>query len=269
MYYRQGGWTKQKSSYSVKNLLKILIPLPSYGFDPTEAAIPWKLLKGRYQIFFATPNGKKAQADEIMVTGNGLKMWRRLLMARTDAVTAYAEMIRSKAFSAPMAYSSIDPDAFDALILPGGHHKGVREYLESDILQGIIPYFFSNNKKVAAVCHGVILLARSKDPVTNKSVIYTYQTTSLLKSQELLAYNLTKLWLGDYYLTYPGVTVEDEVRAALKSNDQFIMGPKPVFRDTRMNLKHGFAVKDRNYVSARWPGDIYTLTHVFGSMFSG
>ncbi len=269
LYFRQGGWTKQKSTYSVKNLLKILIPLPSYGFDPTEAAIPWKLLKGRYQIFFATPNGKKAQADEIMVTGNGLKMWRRLLMARTDAVTAYAGMIRSKAFSSPMAYSSIDPDAFDALFLPGGHHKGVREYLESDILQGIVPYFFSGKKKVAAVCHGVILLARSKNPVTNKPVIHTRQTTSLLKSQELLAYNLTKFWLGDYYLTYPGTTVEDEVKSALKTAEQFQHGPKPVFRDTRKNLKHGFAVRDGNYVSARWPGDIYTLTHVFNTMLTG
>ncbi len=244
--------------------INILIPLPSYGFDPTEAAVPWKLLQANgFGVTFATPKGQIARGDEIMLTGKGLRVFSRLLKAREDAIAAYKEMEQSQAFRHPISYSAIDPDLFDAVYLPGGHDKGVREYLESPILQSLLPYFFSKKKKVGAICHGVLLLARSKEPQSGKSVLYTYQTTALLKSQELLAYHLTKRWLGDYYRTYPETTVEDEVKSALQSPQQFVSGPKPVFRDTKNNTRHGFSLRDKNYLSARWPGDIYNFTFSF------
>ncbi len=248
---------------------KILIPLPSYGFDPTEAAIPWKILsENNFQIIFATPQGKKAEADRIMITGKGLGLFKQLLKAKKDAITAYKEMLVSIAFNNPIKYQDINEQDYDSIYLPGGHDKGVKEYLESTILQTVIPQFFLNNKKVGAICHGVILLARSKNPKTNKSVLYNYKTTSLLKSQELLAYTLTKLWLGNYYLTYPEKTVEEEVILALKNKNQFVLGPKPIFRDTMNNLKHGFVVRDKNYLSARWPGDIYSFTLAYVKMLN-
>ncbi len=247
---------------------KILIPIPSYGFDPTEVAVPWKILsENGFQITFATPRGEKANGDKIMLTGEKLGLLKNLLKARKDAVAAYSRLYESKAFQHPIKYTEIDEKDFDGLYLPGGHDKGVKEYLESSVLQNIVPLFFKNNKKTGAICHGVILLARSMDTGTGKPVIYGYKTTALLKSQELLAYNLTKSWLKDYYLTYPETTVEDEVMAALKNKSQFLHGPKPVFRDTLNNTKHGFVVKDRNYLSARWPGDIYTFTLTFLKMF--
>ena len=240
---------------------QILIPIPSYGFDPTEVAIPWKLLsENGFEITFATPKGKVAEGDKIMITGEGLGIFKKLLKARKDAISAYYLMLKSREFNNPINYEEIIESEFDSIYLPGGHDKGVKEYLESLVLQNIIPLFFKNNKKVGAICHGVILLARSINKENSKSVIYEYKTTSLLKSQELLAYNLTKLWLKDYYLTYPEITVEDEVIAALKSNSQFLYGNKPIFRDTLNNTKHGFYVIDRNYISARWPGDIYSFT---------
>ncbi len=246
---------------------KILIPIPSYGFDPTEVAIPWKILSGQgFHITFATPRGEKAQGDKIMITGEKLGIFKNLLKARKDAVEAYYLMEKSKAFNNPIKYEEIDEQNFDSIFLPGGHDKGVREYLESDILQNIIPLFFEHNKKVCAVCHGVILLARSVNKVTGKSVLFDYKTTALLKSQELLAYRLTKFWLKDYYLTYPATTVEEEVISSLKDKSQFIYGPKPIFRDTLKNTKRGFFERDRNYLSARWPGDIYSLTLAYIKM---
>jgi protease I len=42
----------------------ILIPIPSYGFDPTKVAIPWKLISEKdFEIVFITPDGKIASAD--------------------------------------------------------------------------------------------------------------------------------------------------------------------------------------------------------------
>ncbi len=248
---------------------KILLPVPTYGFDPTEAAIPWKILtSGGFDVHIATPGGKQARADEIMLTGEGLGLFKPLLMARRDAISAYAEMEGSSAFRKPISYAGINPDDYDGIFLPGGHHKGVREYLESEILQRIIPVFFKAEKPVGAVCHAPVLLSRSINPESGKTVLYGYRTTALLKSQERLAYHLTRRRMGDYYLTYPGTTVEDEVRKVLRSQRDFRKGPLPLFRDKPGGLFGGFVVRDRNYVSGRWPGDIYSLTRAFGGLFS-
>jgi protease I len=241
--------------------MKILIPLPSYGFDPTEVAIPWKILSDdNVEVVFATPNGKPGAADRLMLTGEKLGIWKPLLKARADAVDAYVEMGQDVSFGRPREYAAVREAEFDALYLPGGHDKAVKEYMESELIQSLVVDFFAARKPVAAICHGVVLVARSTDPETGESVIYDFKTTALLKSQELAAYNLTRLWMGDYYLTYPETTVEDEVTTALSDPKNFLSGPKPLFRDSLNRLKRGFVVKDRNYLSARWPGDVYKLS---------
>jgi len=246
---------------------RVLIPLPNYGFDPTEAAIPWKLMREKdIEIVFITPNGGKSAADRLMISGEKLGIFKSILQARKDAVNAYLEMEQSEEFCKPLKYNDALEKDFDAILLPGGHDKGVKEYLESETLQQLIVAFFKARKPVAAVCHGVILAARSIDSDTGKSVLYNFKTTSLLKSQELLAYNLTRLWLKDYYLTYPGITTEDEVRSVLSNQNNFIKGPTPLLKDSLKNLKRGFVVKDKNYLSARWPGDIYNFSLEFIKM---
>jgi len=247
--------------------IRILIPVPSYGFDPTEAAIPWKILsEHQYDIYFATPQGNKATSDLIILTGKGLGIWKSILRARHDAVKAYHAMENSDSFNHPLNYAEIREKDFDALFLPGGHDKGVRDYLESRDLQQLIVDFFRAQKPVGAICHGPLLVARSINPETGKSVLYNYKTTSLLKSQELLAYYITRFWLKDYYLTYPGKTVEDEVKSYLFDSNNFLKGPFPLLRDSKKHLNWGFVVKDRHYLSARWPGDVYHLTDSFMSL---
>jgi putative intracellular protease/amidase len=246
---------------------KIIIPLPHYGFDPTEAAIPWKLIsEAGIEVYFATPDGNPAEADKRMLHGTGLSLWRSLLQARKDAIDAYAEMSSSASFAKPFRYEDVNASDFDGILLPGGHDKGVKEYLESKTLQKTVVDFFNGNKPVAAICHGVVLAARSIDSVTGKSVLHGRKTTLLLKSQEMAAYNLTRLWLGEYYLTYPGLTVQDEVTAALTDKDDFIQGPVPVLRDDMAHLQRGFTVLDANYLSARWPGDAYSFALAFIDM---
>ncbi len=247
----------------------ILIPLPSYGFDPTEAAIPWKLLSDHgHTVHFSTPQGKPAAADKLMLSGKRLGIWKPVLRARQDAVDAYSQMLDSDTFSNPIKYSDVQENNYSAILLPGGHDKEIKIYLESAILQTLVANFFKAEKPVAAICHGVVLVARSIQPESGNSVLHGYKTTALLKSQEMLAYNLTRLWLKDYYLTYPEISVEDEVRSVLASNQDFQTGPKPVFKDSPDNLGRGFALRDRNYLSARWPGDIYNFSLEFLKMLN-
>jgi protease I len=248
---------------------KVLIPLPRYGCDPSEVAIPWLLLKEQqFEITFITPDGHMATADEIMLTGKSLGLLKPVLQARQDAVNAYRQMESSVEFTTPLKYTDVKVDDFDGLLLPGGHDKGVKEYLESEILQKLVVGFFNEKKPVAAVCHGVLIPARSIDPKSQKSVIYDYQCTGLLKRQELTAYHLTRLWLNDYYLTYPETTTEDELIAALACQSQFMAGSFPLARDNLQHLSRGFIVKDRNYLSARWPGDIYNFSLKFIDMLT-
>ena len=237
------------------------MPLPTYGFDPTEVAIPWKILsEAGIEIIFTTPDGQQGVADRLMLSGEKLGILKSLLKARSDAVDAHDAMLKDESFSNPLAYAAALEADFDALYLPGGHDKGVKEYLESGLIQNLVVDFFAARKPVAAICHGVVVAARSTDPKTGKSVIHDFTTTALLKSQELAAYNLTRLWMGDYYLTYSGTTVEDEVKSAMSSHKNFQQGPTPVLRDSINHLDRGFVVTDRNYLSARWPGDVYSLT---------
>src|SRR5437867_1244607 len=95
----------------------VLLPLPAYGFDPTEAAVPWRALaRAGHRVLFATPEGQPANADRRMVTGAELpSLFRKSLMARPDAVRAYQEMEASEAFREPIAYEKVEPTEFDGL----------------------------------------------------------------------------------------------------------------------------------------------------------
>ena len=246
------------------------MPLPQADFDPTESAVPWKALKAAgFEVVFATPNGKPARCDLRMLNGRGLGPLSLVLAAAKLGSAAYVEMAHSREFLHPVSWQSVSDtgtEKFEGVVLPGGHAPGMREYLESEILQNLVVHFFAADKPVGAICHGVVLAARSQALTvsgTRQSVLYGRKTTALLKTQELVAWRLTCLWLGNYYRTYPEMTVEVEVRSVLKSETDFIAGPPVLFRDTPSNLSRGFVVIDRNYISARWPGDAHRFAAGF------
>jgi protease I len=173
--------------------------------------------------------------------------------------------LQEEAFQNPVHYDDIRVDSYDGILLPGGHAKGIIPYLESPVLQNVIAGFFTADKSVAAICHGVVAVCRAVNPSTGKSVLWGHKTTALLRRQERLAYHITKRKNGDYYLTYP-TTVQDEVTATLKSPNDFIEGPLPILRDNIKHLSRGFTLRDGNYLSARWPGDVHSFALEFIKM---
>ncbi len=234
----------------------ILILLPESDYDPTESAVPWQALREAGKIIrFATPKGKPAYADPRLVT-RGFGILSPVLMTKKDDLKLYQQMILSEAFLNPISYDEVVVEEYSALLIPGGHAPGMRTLLESKRAQDISVHFFKTLKPVAAVCHGVLLLARAINPDTGLSILHGHKTTALLASQEYVAWGLTAPWLGRYYRTY-AQTVEAEVTAALASPSDFKQGPFPPLRDSATNLKHGFTVRDGNYLSARWPGDCH------------
>jgi putative intracellular protease/amidase len=133
-------------------MASVLLPIPSRDFDPTEVAISWAVLTGLgHGVSFATPDGKPGAADPIMLDGVGLDPWglvpglRRLrligsvLRANADARRACAAMTADAAFQAPLRWDAVGIGDFDGLLLAGGHRaRGMREYLESPVLQALV-----------------------------------------------------------------------------------------------------------------------------------
>jgi putative intracellular protease/amidase len=142
---------------------------------------------------------------------------------------------------------------------------------------------------VGAICHGVVVAARATSPATGRSVLYGRKTTSLQWAQERLAWNIARIarfWDPNYYRTYvetggehPGErSVETEVTRALASPADYQKVPKDApdygrktdgrHRDTPEDARPAFVVRDRNYVSARWPGDVHTFAKTFIEMLA-
>ena len=272
----------------------VLLPLPARDFDPTEVAVSWRtLVSGGHTVVFATPEGEAAVADELMVTGRGLDPWGlvpvlrnitvvgRALRASADARRAYAALRRYAGFKAPLRWNIAQERQFDGLLLPGGHRaRGMRPYLESSVLQDLVVEFFARGKPVGAVCHGVLLAARSTDPSTGRSVLYGRRTTALTWQLERKAWAVarrTRFWDPNYYRTYlegPGqpdgyMSVQQEVTRALARPEDFLDVPPDEAdyrlktsgraRDTATDARAAWVVQDRNYISARWPGDVTTF----------
>ncbi len=282
----------------------IIMPLPTRDFDPTEVSIPWKILKDEgFDVVFATVDGKRGYCDPVMITGEGLDPWGWIpglkkfrvvglfLRGNKSSRIAYQELERDDNFLNPKRYDELKVSDFAGMSLPGGHAVGIKQYLEDQTLQNFVAKFFEtldeqeNHKPIAAICHGVVLAARSQSPTLNRSVLFGKKTTALTWSLEKSAWDLTKyfarFWDPNYYRTYMETrdepvgywSVENEVKRALEDESDFLDVPSNVahhflkasglFRDTKKDDKPSWVVSDGNYISARWPGDAHAMTRKF------
>lgn len=238
----------------------VLMPLPDRDFDVTEVAVPWRLLTNAgHRVVFATENGgTKPAADPLLLTGVIFGQ----LGAEKEPKAFYSAMCEDDAYVNPVSWSKLDAHDFDGLLLPGGHAPGMRQYLGNSSLHALVADFWTTNRPLGAICHGVITLARSRT-ANGESVLRGMRTTCLPKYMEMLAYYLTFWKLGKYYRTYPEY-VEDEVRNALAKQEDFSRGPMTLgVRGTADDHSSAFVVEDGRYVSARWPGDAYLFTERF------
>ena len=166
----------------------------------------------------------------------------------------------------------------------------MRDYLESPVLQALVAAFFDAGRPVAAVCHGVVLAARSVSAHTGRSVLHGRKTTALTWAFEKKAAGLGRLlrwWDPLYYRTYHEAagepagsrSVEAEVRRALarpedfrdvsRGDPDFFRKSSGLFRDRPGAARAAFVVRDGAYVSARWPGDVHTFARIFADVLDG
>ena len=236
----------------------------------------------------------------MMLTGEGLDFWGvvpllrhlpligLLMRANRDARDAYAAMIADRNHAASLRWDAIDAASFDGLLLPGGHRaRGMCQYLESERLKSCVAEFFASGKPVAAICHGVLLAARSVSKASGRSVLHGYKTTALTWALENSAWKvarITRFWDPNYYRTYVEqagqvegyMSVQQEIARALARPEDFLDVPEGdpdyrrktsgLVRDTLDDARAAFVVQDRNYISARWPGDVHTFAKAFSGL---
>jgi putative intracellular protease/amidase len=181
--------------------VRVLMPLPDRDFDVTEVAVPWRLLRvAGHQVAFATEQaGTLPAADPRLAGRRDLRAARR--RARSQGFLRRAH--QGSEFTSTVAWAGLDPAAFDGLLLPGGHAPGMWQYLGSAVLREQVARFWALGRPVGAICHGVLVLARTRDPATGRSVLADRRTTCLPRYMERLAYLATAWRLGRYYRTYP------------------------------------------------------------------
>lgn len=229
---------------------QILIPLPDHDFDPTESATPWKMCTERgWKVHFATEHGNVPAADHRLLKGPLLGP----LGAGPKALKAYRQMTQDPAYQHPIPYADIQPAQYVGLILPGGHAPGMKQYLESRVLQEKVLQFWKQGAVIGAICHGVLVAARTIDPETGRSILYGSKVTALTRDLEMAGFALTFWLLGRRYRTYP-CYVADEVRGVLERPQDFQVG---------RSMLVPFAYRDGRLVTARWPLDATLFTRLF------
>ncbi|KAF8541610.1 class I glutamine amidotransferase-like protein [Trichophaea hybrida] len=236
-----------------------IIFLANYGQEPTEAAIPWSIFKAAgCNVTFATEHGAVAVADPLLLRPT---VFAHVLGASQNATKIYSAMNASREYQEPISWSDENFNVldYDIALLPGGHDKPIRQYLESKSLQQHLVKFLpytkrdscpaeSQQKVLGAICHGVLTLAFAMCPVKGNSLLAEYglQTTTLPWWMEATAWIASQAWLmGNYFRTYSGRWCYYDVQQA---GGIYIRGPiNPIpFVHTDPNYR---------YVSARFPGD--------------
>lgn len=222
--------------------IRLLMPIPEHDFDTTEVSIPWDRFKREgYEVSFSTPSGRRGFTDPLLLKGVVFGK----LGASPKAIETYHRLEQDKDFLNPLRYEDVDMTQYNAIVLPGGHAVGMKTYLESQVLQKKVLEFWKTGNTIGAICHGTVVLARTIDPETKKSVLFGRKLTGLTQRLEKTAYYLTAWRRGKYFRTYPEY-VQEEVVKNLQTPSDFIVGGS-------MRVPH--VVKDRNLITARFPLD--------------
>lgn len=192
-----------------------------------------------------------------MLTG-----WTQTFLgADKQTISLYQKMTASQTWQHPQSWTdpSFNLEDFDLVFLPGGHDKGIRQILDCPRAQALLVAYFPltlrsrEPKYCAAICHGVQMLAQSRDK-DGISVLHEAETTALPDLFERSVATGTQMFLGDYYKTYGAGTdnVAQVVKASLKEESQF---------KNSNSVTAPFVVEASKYryFSGRWPGDAKAL----------
>ena len=114
---------------------------------------------------------------------------------------------------------------------------------QSSVLQAAVSRFFEQEKLVSAICHGVVLIARSK-AANGKSVLHGRRTTTVPGVLENLVWRMTHKRMGRHYGRPYDETAEDEIRRCMARPKDLVITAPPVRKDAPGKEHRGFCLVD-------------------------
>ena len=182
----------------------------------------------------------------------------------------YAELPRPRSSRAPIVLGASGPAEFDGLLLPGGHAPGMRQYLGSPVCSSRSRgsgRWAGRSARSATACWCW------RAPATRPRAAAcwpTASTTCLPKYMERSAYLTDRLAARPLLPHVSGLRRGRGRGRAGRPGRQFRRGPRTLSRrGTATDDTAAFVVEDRNYLSARWPGDAYLFGRRFCDLLSG
>jgi protease I len=114
------------------------------GGESLEVMYPYqRLLEAGHEVTIAAPSARKIQT------------------VVHDFVEGFDTYTEKAGYLVPadVAFSDVDPEEYDALLIPGGRAP---EYLRNDPdVKRIVKHFFEEDVPVAAICHAPLILANA------------------------------------------------------------------------------------------------------------
>ncbi len=139
------------------------------GVNLEEYAIPYLIFEAtKYNITTASINGGLSSVDETSMSCSNPMEWDKCI-----------KILRNT-----KKLSDINIEDFDAVYFPGGH-GAMFDIAQSEEVKNLVEYFYSKNRIVAAICHGVAALINAKDKKGNP-IVKNANVTSFTNREEYI-----------------------------------------------------------------------------------
>lgn len=162
-----------------------------------EFAVPYlSFLEAGYGVTVASPIGDAAPIDP----------------ASENLINDMKWAQAKKALNAPLRLNTVDYMVYDALVLPGGHGP-MMDLAKDETLGKIVNYFASQNKLIAAICHGPAGLLPAVDD--GISFVNGRRMTCFTNEEEVSAHkqDLLPFYLEDALKTAGATLIQKEAGA--------------------------------------------------------
>ncbi|MDD4869925.1 MAG: type 1 glutamine amidotransferase domain-containing protein [Kiritimatiellae bacterium] len=175
---------------------KVLVLATNYGAWAEELQAPWDALKkAGFDVTLATYLGKKPLPINISMDPDFVDGYQNVKVNTPEVVKRTKELINNGEWDKPIKIKDAKMEDYDALVMTGGPGNPL-DICNNPAVHRLILSAVKAKKTVGAVCYSVGALAFTRDPKTNKSVIYGKTVTAHPRKWDFVDFDLQYVLLG-------------------------------------------------------------------------
>jgi len=170
---------------------KILVLATNYGFWAEELQAPWDALKkAGFDLTLATYLGKKPLPFALSMDPEFIDGYQKVKVNTPEVVARTKELLKSGELDKPIKIKDAKMDDYAALVMTGGPGNPI-DICNNPAVHRLILSAVQAKKTVGAICYTVGALAFTRNPKTNKSVIYGKTVTAHPRKWDFVDFDLT------------------------------------------------------------------------------